>query len=72
MQSEVESVLEWLEDNMEAESSEYDEKKEELEQVANPIMSAFYQANGGPEGGAAGGAEGDDDFDDDAFGDDEL
>merc|ERR1719393_273416 len=56
----IKEVLDWLDDNQEADAEEYEEKQKELEGVANPIMQKVY-ANGGAPGGAAGG---DDDFED--------
>jgi heat shock protein 5 len=62
----VQDVLDWLDENQEAELEEYQEKQKELEGIANPIMKKVY---GQGEGGAAGGEEFDeedfDDFDDD-------
>jgi len=55
----IKEVLDWLDDNQEADAEEYEEKQKELEGVANPIMQKIYQGAGG-EGG-----EGEDDFDDD-------
>ena len=43
----VKETLDWLDDNDSAEASEYEEKQKELEAVANPIMSQFYQNAGG-------------------------
>jgi len=61
----VEDVLEWLDDNHDAEKEAIEEKKEELEKVSNPIMKKLYEEGGMP-GGAAAGDEDDDgpDFDD--------
>ena len=46
-------VLDWLDDNQQAEKDEYEDKKKELESVANPVMTKLYQ-----QGGAAGGMPG--------------
>jgi endoplasmic reticulum chaperone BiP len=40
----IKEALEWLDDNQEAEKEDYDVKQKELEAVANPIISAAYQA----------------------------
>merc|ERR1712176_988276 len=56
----IDESLDWLEDNPEAETEEYDEKRKEVENITNPIMRNVY-------GGAAGQ---EDDMGD--FGDDEL
>ena len=40
----IKETLEWLDDNQEAEKEDYDDKQKELEAVANPIISAAYQA----------------------------
>jgi heat shock protein 5 len=53
----IKKVLDWLDDNQEADAEEYEEKQKELEGIANPIMQKIYQG--------AGGEGGDDDFDDD-------
>jgi heat shock protein 5 len=44
MASSIKEILEWLDDNQEAEKEEYDAKHKELEAVANPIISAAYQS----------------------------
>jgi len=54
----IKEVLDWLDDNQEADAEEYEEKQKELEGIANPIMQKVYA-----EGGGGGG--GDDDFEDD-------
>merc|ERR1712072_596634 len=51
----VKEALEWLDDNQEAEKEDYEAKQKELEGVANPIIQAVYQAQGGE--GAGDGAE---------------
>ena len=65
LQDMVDEVLDWMDENPEADKEDYDEKQKEVEQVANPIMRNFYA------GGGAGGAGGDEDEMGD-FGDDEL
>ncbi|GMI45877.1 hypothetical protein TrCOL_g8437 [Triparma columacea] len=59
----IDEVLDWLEENPEAEKEDYDEKQKEIEAISNPIMREMYQ------GQEAGGAGGDEDYD---YGDDEL
>jgi L1 cell adhesion molecule like protein len=39
----VESTLSWLDNNMGAEKSAYDEKKRELERIVNPITTRLYR-----------------------------
>merc|ERR1711881_281257 len=56
----IKEVLDWLDDNQEADAEEYEEKQKELEGIANPIMQKIYQAGGG-----GGGMDDEDDFDDD-------
>merc|ERR1712125_228024 len=63
MQDMIDEVLDWMEENPEADKEDYDEKQKEVEQVANPIMRKFYA-------GGEGGAGADEDMGD--FGDDEL
>merc|ERR1712054_488875 len=53
----VNEVIDWLDDNLEAEKEDYEEKLEEVESVCNPIVSEIYQQQGGEE----------DDFDDEDF-----
>merc|ERR1711965_704557 len=62
----IDEVLDWLEENPEAEKEDYSEKQKEVEQVANPIMRELYQQAGA---GGAGMPDDDEDYD---FGDDEL
>jgi len=61
LQDLIDEALDWMEENPEADKEDYDEKRKEVEQVANPIMRDIYA------GGA--GADGDDMGD---FGDEEL
>lgn len=61
----VQSTLDWLDENPDAEKEEYEEQMLELEGVCNPIIQSLYQRDGGSEGGGGGrGGEGDEDFDD--------
>merc|ERR1712113_897899 len=62
LQDVIDEVLDWMDENPEAEKEDYDEKQKEVENIANPIMRQFYA------GGEGGGAE--EDMGD--FGDDEL
>merc|ERR1712196_60836 len=59
----IKEVLDWLDDNQEAEASEYDEKQKELSEIAQPIMEKAESAE-------ASAGDDDEDFDDD-FVDDE-
>merc|ERR1712164_157039 len=43
----INEALEWLDDNQEAEKEEFEEKKKEVEKIANPIIQQVYQASGG-------------------------
>lgn len=56
----IEEALEWLEENSDADTDEYEEKLKEVEEKCSPIVSKAYQAGGGP-----GGEDEDDDEDDD-------
>lgn len=49
IQDAVTEALDWLDDNQDAEVDEYKEKLEELEEIAQPILAAAYQAGGGDE-----------------------
>merc|ERR1712070_812260 len=55
----IDEALDWLEENPEAESEEFEEKQKEVEQIANPIMRKVYA-----DGGMGGDDEDEDDFDD--------
>lgn len=66
----IREVLDWIDDNQEADAEEYDEKQKELEGIANPIMQKIYQQAGGAPGGDDG--DFDDDFEDDDFDHDDL
>merc|ERR1719502_2317081 len=63
----VKEVLDWLDENSEADAEEFEEKQKELEAIANPIMQKVYSQSGGA------GGDFDEDFDDfddeDDFGD---
>merc|ERR1711966_182892 len=50
-------IITWIEDNEHAEVEEFEEKKKELEGIANPIMSKMYSDAGGA-GGMPGGMPG--------------
>ena len=50
----VEDALVWFEENLTAETSEYDEKQKEVEGIANPIFKKAYESSsGGGEGGGS-------------------
>merc|ERR1712187_333303 len=50
IQDKASEVIDWLDNNQSAEIDEFEDKKKELESVANPIMTKMYQ------NGAAAGA----------------
>lgn len=52
LETAVSEALEWIEQNPNAEKEEFDEKYKELEKVAHPVFSRFYEGAGGapPEG----------------------
>jgi heat shock protein 5 len=54
----IDEALDWLEENPEAETEEFEEKQKEVEAVANPIMKNVYGSTGGE------GEDDGDDFDD--------
>jgi len=54
----VEDTIRWLESNQTAEKDEYDHKREELENVCNPIIAKLYQSEAGAGGGGMGGMPG--------------
>lgn len=45
IQDAVKEVLEWLDENQEADKEEYEEKLKEIEGICNPIVSQAYQQN---------------------------
>jgi len=51
IQDKASEIINWLDNNQSAEIDEFEDKKKELESVANPIMTKMYQG-----GAAAGGA----------------
>jgi len=53
----VKETLEWLDENLNAETEEYEEKKKEFEGIIHPIFQKFQAANGGGPGGAQGSEE---------------
>jgi len=50
----INEVVEWIDSNQTATKDEYESQQKDLESVANPIMTAFYQQSGGAPGGAGG------------------
>ena len=61
LEEKIESILKWLDQNRETEKELFQEKQKELEQIANPIMTALYGGAGGmpdAEGGMPGGMPG--------------
>ena len=57
----INEALDWLDENQEAEKDEFEAKRKEVEEVANPIIKKVYASTGGDAGGAQG--EDDEDFD---------
>ena len=62
LRTEIDKIVNWLDENQQATREEYEEHQKELEGVANPIMMKFYGAGGaggaGMPGGMPGGAPG--------------
>jgi L1 cell adhesion molecule like protein len=50
----VQEAIEWLNQHQSSEKPEYDQKREEIDKVINPIMMKMYKAQGGAEGGPQG------------------
>ena len=61
LETAVQEALDWLDENQEAEKDEFEAKRKEVEEVANPIIKKVYASTGGDAGGAQG--EDDEDFD---------
>jgi len=55
LEKKIKEVLDWLDENKEADKDAFEEKKKDLEAVSNPIVSKLYQGAGGAPGGAPGG-----------------
>ncbi|KAK6894627.1 Heat shock protein SSA1 [Candida tropicalis] len=51
----IDETISWLDASQAASTEEYEDKRKELESVANPIISSAYGAAGGAPGGAAAG-----------------
>jgi len=51
----VQSTIEWLEQNQNADKADYESKLKELENICNPIVTSMYQ-NGAASGGVPGNA----------------
>ncbi|RCK63448.1 Heat shock protein SSA1 [Candida viswanathii] len=54
----IDETISWLDASQAAATDEYEDRRKELESVANPIISSAYGAAGGAPGGAAGGFPG--------------
>merc|ERR1712029_1134333 len=50
IQDKASEIIEWLDNNQTAEIDEFEDKKKELEAVANPIMTKMYQGAAGTSG----------------------
>ncbi|VVT45093.1 uncharacterized protein SAPINGB_P000635 [Magnusiomyces paraingens] len=59
LEKQITETIEWLDSNQTATTEEFTDRQKELEGVANPIMTGFYQGAGGaPGGGMPGGFPG--------------
>ncbi|VVT45273.1 uncharacterized protein SAPINGB_P000695 [Magnusiomyces paraingens] len=59
LEKQITETIEWLDSNQTATTEEFTDRQKELEGVANPIMTGFYQGGGGaPGGGMPGGFPG--------------
>jgi len=45
----IDEALDWMEENPESDKEDYDEKRKEVEQVANPLMRDLYSGDAGEE-----------------------
>eukprot|EP00607_Mallomonas_marina_P004635 CAMPEP_0182428998 /NCGR_PEP_ID=MMETSP1167-20130531/25389_1 /TAXON_ID=2988 /ORGANISM="Mallomonas Sp, Strain CCMP3275" /LENGTH=625 /DNA_ID=CAMNT_0024612287 /DNA_START=377 /DNA_END=2255 /DNA_ORIENTATION=+ len=61
----VTEALTWLEDHQNDDKDAYDQKRKDVETIANPIITKAYQQNGGESTSSASDAGMDDDSDDD-------
>jgi len=48
----IDSTLSWIENNQNADESEFESQRKKLESIANPIMTKMYQGGGGAGGTA--------------------
>jgi len=55
-------VIDWLDDNPDADRDDYKEKQQEFDDIAQPILKEFYQQNPGAGGGGPGMDDDDDDY----------
>jgi len=55
-------VIDWLDDNPDADRDDYKEKQQEFDDIAQPILKEFYQQNPGAGGGGPGMEDDDDDY----------
>merc|ERR1712154_134327 len=55
-------VIDWLDDNADADRDDYKGKQQEFDDIVQPILKDFYQQNPGAGGGAPGGEDDDDDY----------
>jgi len=53
IQDKASEIINWLDNNQSAEIDEFEDKKKELESVANPIMTKMYQGGAAPGAGPA-------------------
>ena len=51
IETKVDEILKWTNDNPAASKEEYDAKVKEIEAIFNPIMQKIYQQQGGAPGG---------------------
>jgi heat shock protein 5 len=57
LETAVQSTLDWLDENQEADKDEFDTKRKEVEAIANPIIKKVYGAAGAPAGDEEGGED---------------
>ena len=67
LESSINEALDWLDDTPDADTEDLQRQMKEIERIAHPIMSRFYNQGQGQSGGGGGGEQGGYDF-----GDDEL
>lgn len=58
VEKKVEEITKWFETNGDAESTAFEAKQKELEDVYNPVMTRLYSENPGAQGGMPGGMPG--------------
>ena len=55
-------VIDWLDDNPDADRDDYKEKQQEFDDIVQPLLKDYYQQGGGPGAGPDAGYDDDEDY----------